>query len=167
MTTYYQETDSKFVLVSPRDSFPLPVKPVNETTGSAIHTYQFPAFREPGLFQNAWRVVRQLRDREMAKKAEELLVTIQEIVVSFQYSQPDLTYLPILNAFQANDGSVYFEWASNDFRVGFSIEKNPSESGWYLVSTKKLGEISASGYIMGIEIKNLIIWLLSFVISNS
>ena len=39
-------------------------------------------------------------------------------------------------------------------------ETDPREFGWYLVSNKKLGEISASGYIMGIEIKNLIIWLL-------
>lgn len=167
MTTYYQETDSKIVLVLPRDPFSLTIKPVNETTGSALHNYQFPALREHGLFRNAWRVVRQLHDREIAKNAEELLMAIQEIVISFQYSQFDLTSLPVLNAFKSDDGSVYFEWTSSDFRVGFSIETNPSESGWYLVSNKKLGEISASGYIMGIEIKNLIIWLLSFVISNS
>jgi hypothetical protein len=167
MTAYYQETDSKVVFALPRVAFPLTIKPTNETTGSALHAYYLPIPIESGLFRSAWKVVRQLLNQEMAKEARKLLTTIQDIVISFQQSRFDLASLPLLNAFIANDGSMYFEWTSSDFRVGFSIEPDPSESGWYLVSNKKLGEISASGYITGIDIKNLIVWLLSFVLSNS
>jgi hypothetical protein len=167
MTIYYQETDSKVIFALPRNAFPLEIRPIDETSGSASCIHFLPILRETGMFRNAWKVVRQLNNQEMVKTAEELLVTIQEIVGSFQQSRFDLTGLPFLNAFLADDGSMYFEWTSSDFRIGFSIEPVPNESGWYLVSTRKLGEISASGYIMGIDIKNLIIWLLSFVLSYS
>ena len=76
-------------------------------------------------------------------------------------------YLPSLQGFNVEDGSILIEWIFGDFRIGFNIEPNPNDSGWYLVSNKNLGEISASGYTSGIEIKNLILWLLNFILSNS
>ena len=167
MTAYYQETDSKVVFALPQLAFPLTIKPIYETSGSLLHHSYMLVHIEPGLFRNAWKVVRQISNQEMAKEARKLLTTIQDIVISLQQSRFDLTGLPFLNAFLANDGSIYFEWTSANFRVGFSIEPNPSESGWYLVSNKKLGEVNASGYIAGIDIRKLIVWLLSFVLSNS
>lgn len=167
MTAYYQETDSKVVFALPGIHRPPTIYLANETTGSISDTLYFPYPMESALFKNAWKVVRQLPVQEMSKEAKKVLGTIQDIVVSFQQSKFDLTGLPPLNAFRVNDGSMYFEWTSSDFRVGFSVEPNPSESGWYLVSNKKLGEISASGYIAGVELKSLVIWLLSFVLSNS
>ena len=36
----------------------------------------------------------------------------------------DLIYLPRLNAFNLEDGSVLIEWKFNDFRIGFGVELN-------------------------------------------
>jgi hypothetical protein len=168
MTVYFQETDSKVVFTLPRElSIPFKIRPVNETTGSALKVLYFPFPRESGLFNNAWRVVQQINDEEVARNAQNILTMIEEMVVSFQQSRFDLSNLPPLHAFRADDGSVLLEWIFVDYRVGFSIEPNPVESGWYLVSNRNLGEISASGYLTGVDTKNLITWLLSFIFSNS
>jgi hypothetical protein len=95
------------------------------------------------------------------------LSIIQEMIVTFQRLQFDLGHLPPLQAFNLEDRSILIEWAFPNFRIGFTIETNHEESGWYLVSNRNLGEISASGYTLGMDIKALVLWLLNFILSNS
>lgn len=168
MTVYVQETDSKVVFALPGEfSVPFQIEPMNETTGGAPYLYYSSFIGMSGLFRDTWRVVRQVNNPEIARKSKDLLTTIQEMVIFFQQNGFDLSNLPPLHAFLVNDDSILFEWIFGDYRVGFSIEPNPDDSGWYLVSNKNLGEISASGYLAGVDTKNLITWLLSFIFSNS
>lgn len=167
MITYYQETDSRVVVPLPEVTYPVSWRPSHETTGSLSSRNHILDPEESALFRNAWRLIRNLRASEQVKEAKRLLQTIQSTVDTFQKSRFDLGSLPPLNAHAPPDGSIYFEWTTREFRVGFSIEPNQAESGWYLVSTPKLGEISAAGYLAGIDAKHLVVWLLSFVLSNA
>lgn len=167
MTNYYQETNSRVVFALPDEvTYPLPTKPTDETIGRVLYAHYFPLPQQSALFRNAWKVVREINNQDIAKSARELLITLQDTLAIYQQSGFDLSHLPPLHAFFVNDGSILFEWIFNDFRIGFNIEANPNDSGWYLVSNRKLGEISASGY-MGVEINKLIILLLSFILTNS
>ena len=68
-----------------------------------------------------------------------------------------------ISAVFAEDGSVLFEWISDDFRIGFLIETDPDESHWYLVSNSKFNGLSAAGNLSDIDLKPLLKWLFYFV----
>ncbi|KKM89299.1 hypothetical protein LCGC14_1250120 [marine sediment metagenome] len=56
--------------------------------------------------------------------------------------------LPVLGIFNIDDGSILIEFSfSNLLRVGFNIETDQQNSGWYVVSNEILGGITACGYI--------------------
>lgn len=168
MTYYYQETDSKMIFAIPHEpSFPIPTEPIIETTGGSLNRYFLPLPEESSLVKTAWAITRQSENQTLGLEARKLLSVIDEMIGSFQQFGFDLGYLPSLQAFNVEDGSILTEWIFRDFRIGFNIEPNPDDSGWYLVSNKNLGEISASGYISGVDIKNILLWLLNFILSNS
>lgn len=168
MTYYYQETDSKMIFPVPhKQSFPIPTEPINETVGRSLKRYYLPLPEELSLVKRAWAITRQTENQTLGLEARKLLSVIDEMIGSFQQFGFDLGYLPPLQAFNVEDGSILIEWIFRDFRIGFNIEPNPNDSGWYLVSNKNLGEISASGYTLGIDIKNIVLWLINFILSNS
>lgn len=167
MTTYIQETDSRIIFPLPTDSLSFPLQQKDETLGGRTDAQFLPLPIERSLTRTAWKALRQTENQEVAKEAKRILLNIQETIATFQHFRFDLGYLPQLRAFNVDDGSVLIEWIFNDFRIGFSIECDLHESSWYLVSNPNLGEITASGYISKIEIKNLILWLFNFVVSYS
>lgn len=167
MTDYYQ-TDSKMIFRLPHEcEYSFLVKPVDETSSGRADIYSFIVPQEPSLIKSAWDTIRVTENREVAEEARGLVSVIQEIIATFQQSGFDLGYLPPLQAFNLDDGSVVIEWIFSDFRVGFNVEPNSDESGWYLVSNESLGAISASGFTSNIDVKRLILWLLNFILSNS
>jgi len=119
------------------------------------------------LMRPAWSVIRETRNQANADEARKVLLVIQETIIDFQLLQFDLGYLPQLHAFNVDDGAILIEWIFDDFRIGFSIESEPKESSWYLVSNANSGEIAASGYISRIDIKTLALWLINFVLYHS
>jgi len=138
----------------------------NETFGKKPFLNYFSP-TESRLIKPALETLRNTQNQEVAVKARKILEDLRETVSSFQQLGFDLTFLPPIRAFNNDDGSVLVEWIFTDFRIGFSIETILDESGWYLVSKRNLGEISASGFIENANIKNIILWLLNFVISHS
>jgi hypothetical protein len=76
----------------------------------------------------------------------------------------DMPPLPPLRACVDIDGSVLLEWIFPDFRVGFNIEPDPQDSGWHLVSNKKVGEITASGQLTNTS--EIVAALLDFILPN-
>ena len=105
-------------------------------------------------------------NRELAGQALRLLQDIEGALQGLGSTGYDLRNLPPLRAVAPEDNSIVFEWASPKFRVGFSVESDPSHSGWYVVSTQDLGGTEASGQLAGIEPKDLAS-LLHFVAVNS
>lgn len=168
MIDYYQETDSKVIFALPdKLTYSLPVEPANETIGGSLNVYFSPLPEYSSLVRRAWDTIHQTENQEVAKEARRLLSIFQEMIASFHQFGFDLGYLPPLQAFNVDDGSILIEWIFSDFRIGFNVEPNPEDSGWYLISNKNLGEISASGYTSNIDIKTLALWLFNFALSNS
>ena len=117
--------------------------------------------------RTAWNAIRQAENREVARVARRLLYTIQQVLLLLEQLGLDLHQFPPLHALNVDDGSILIEWIFADFRIGFSVEPEPEESGWYLVSNGNLGRIGASGYTSNVNVKALVLWLVSFALSNS
>ena len=102
-------------------------------------------------------VIRGLDNRDVADTANKTLDIFAETVYSFE----DKSSLPPLEAFEGEDGSVLMEWIFPNLRIGLSIEVDPTESGWYVVSDNTLGLIHASGYLSDSVVNWLVSWLVS------
>lgn len=141
-------------------------EPANETNGGNLNPQFFPLSIRLELIKPAWDVVQQIENRDIAEEAKRILLVIQDTLWSFGQFHLGLSSLPNIRAFNVEDGSLLLEWKFSDFRIGFSFEPDLQESGWYLVTNRKLGEISASGYITTIDPKMLVVWLFNFIFSN-
>lgn len=168
MTGYIQETDSKLVFPVPekgRDLFT--VRPVNETIGGNINIHYFPITHEFKIFQQVRETIKLTENQDVANEATNLLLLIQDVLSNFQLMKFDIGYIPQLRAYNVDDGSVLLEWIYKDFRLGFTIEPISQESGWYIITNEKLGNISASGYLFSDNKNSIILWLINFVLINS
>jgi hypothetical protein len=148
-------------------TLPLGLQSADETTGNTIFDTYSPLLGEPDILGQGWSLLRKINDRrEMAIQCEHLLNTVQEMLLYFQRRGFDLLSIPRLHAFLPDDGSVLFEWNFVDYRIGFTIEPIATDSGWYLVSNKKAGEITASGSLSEPDLNDLISWLFNFVFAH-
>lgn len=165
---FIQETDSRIIFTPPQARrSKVPVSPVYQTSGGKPSLQYYPLLNIPNLIRTALDVTHQTENRDIANEGKKVLLLIQEMVNSFKELKLDLGYLSPLNAYNVDDGSLLIEWVFRDFRIGFSYEPNPNESGWYLITNRTLGEISASGYLSNDNYESLILWLLNFALSNS
>jgi len=168
MTTYLQETDSKMVFPFKKEAiYSLPIRPVDATTGSDVKPQYIPLPRESGLIKSAWVSIRQSENINTKDQARDLLLLIQDILSDLQQYGFNIGYLPKIYAFNIDDGSILLEWIFKDYRLGFTVEPNPQDSGWYLVTTEKLSNISASGYIIKDNFRTDVLWLLNYIISHT
>lgn len=115
-----------------------------------------------GLTGPAREVLSSVADRESAEEAERILHELewQLILVRKRSSTKDW---PPIWAFEAEDRSLLIEWIFPHCRIGFSVESEPDESGWFLVSDDTTGRINASGRLVDVDTSQLITWLLSFI----
>lgn len=72
-----------------------------------------------------------------------------------------LPNLPIIHFVEAPDKSVLLEWIFPHWRIGFSIELNVEESGWFFSSDKSAGSVIAGGQLNGFDISWILDWVLS------
>jgi hypothetical protein len=113
----------------------------------------------PDILRPARFALRFVDNLEISTLAESVLKKL-----SFWLSQiDDLHRFPPIRLFQAEDESVLIEWAFTHFRIGFSLEQNPVESGWFLVSDESVGSISASGRLNEANLDWIVTWLLCAV----
>jgi len=157
MMPYIQETSSNIV-----QKTPYPVSFLQQERGTRGHpsTEYLSGSATSNQPMPAWEAVCRTANKDSAQQARDLLSAIQETLKWF----PDFSdMIPQLRHSIAADGSVLFEWIFSDYRIGFNIEPNPQESSWYLVTNRKLGEISASGFISHINLRVLIQFLFSFI----
>lgn len=79
----------------------------------------------------------------IADRVNNLLRAIDVVTYSMKAVGQDISVIPPVRPSLAADGAVTLEWASADFRCGFTFEKVESESGWYFATSKRLGESGA------------------------
>ena len=140
------------------------------TYGSKIWEWDDVSFdydNEPNVVTRALNTVSKHKNNELKKRAERILVYIKEIVDLFCKYKIDVNILPEIEAFFIEDDSILLEWIYNDYRIGFSIEINPDESGWYLITNSEHGEITSSGLIKKNNIPKIITWLIIFILLNN
>lgn len=168
MIDQVQETDTRIIFSSPtKAEVPLPRQTPETTSGTNLYK-NFPLLgAEPDFLKSAWELTESFSDKQMAREAAGLLSIIQEMVATFRVFRFEIGSMPKLNAVTAADGSLLFEWITEDFRLGFNIEPNPQESSWFLATSRNLGRINAYGFISGVDLSKTILWLLNFVITNS
>jgi len=71
------------------------------------------------------------------------------------------TQLPPIHAFTPEDGSLLIEWTATHWRIGFSVEQDTKDAGWYLVSDELAGNIRAYGNLAGVDVPWLVKWALA------
>ena len=147
MTNFLQETDSQSWTKE------------GESKTSRLH-------RELNIVKRARSVIPQIENEEVAKQVRKLLLIINVVVnIVEQEVGLDLNNISPLRAHVEEDGSVLIEWIFPDFRIGFNIEPNPDDSGWHLVSSKKLGDAIASGLLT--DMVGVVIQLIEYILPNT
>ena len=106
------------------------------------------------------------KNADVIRNAKSFLSVFQRVLQNNRNLIDYSVYLPPLKFEWLEDDSLLIEWIFRDFRIGFSFEPNPEESGWYLVSNEKLGELSTAGDINLNELESLITELFNFVLRH-
>lgn len=107
------------------------------------------------LTQPAREKLRTIADNDMVIEAENILDALCKTL-----DKIDTRKLPPVRAFEVEDDSLLIEWIFPHHRVGFNIEPDKQESGWFLVSDKSAQSINAWGYLPDENIEWLMAWLL-------
>jgi len=167
MIGFAQETSSNqiFNLIYGQFSYPAS-NPVLETRVSRPNRYFISPPESSALIGNAWDICSEAKNQEVMKQSRTLLALVQEIIFSFEQLGFYLGSLPSFQAVETDDKSILIEWIFLNFRIGFDIEPNPAETGWYLVSSEALGNVNALGYIKEKNLEKTFLWLLNYAISN-
>jgi len=163
MTNSSQETDPRQALCD-STGYSLPAAMSDVTTGVGGQTASFPLYGESDPVSEARSIVSKIEDPCVAKQVERLLFVIHKLIEAVRQVRADLRDIPPLHAYQSEDSSVLVEWVFPDFRIGFNIESNQEDSGWHLVSNKRLGEVTASGQLT--SDREIMVLLTKFVLPN-
>jgi hypothetical protein len=132
---------------------------------SVRYVYRFPAYMD--ILRNAELNPPGANMGSTLQYVRQLVSAMQSLMQKNRYAIQSSAILPPLQFRWIDDGSALVEWLFKDFRIGFSIEPQVKESGWYLVSNENLGEISASGPLDFANLDPLLLQLLFFALSHS
>jgi len=119
--------------------------------------------------QQVLNIVRQLKqiilkihDTKIKEQVEKL-ISIICCFLDFAHQLKGDMPIPPLYAAITEENSVLIEWIFPDFRVGFNIEADPSESGVYIVSGKKFDGLI---YSRKLEYMRDILLVFRYIFSN-
>ncbi len=142
----------------------VPVRSLDVTSGTLLPPEQL---SETRLTEQARALLLKIADKTMAETVRELIAIIERTAYTLRLAGRAMLPLPPIRASIAEDGSVILEWTTQDFRLGFNIEHDPSESGFYLATSKRLGEKGAHGLLSGVNKESLVPFVVNFVLANS
>lgn len=110
---------------------------------------QTAANSDPTLFTSkARKRLSAIADHRIATNAETILDNLETELQSIARND-----LPPFHVAEGEDGSVAIEWIFPHFRLGFSVEPDEKDSGWFFVSDETMGTINACGYLSEAGIK--------------
>jgi hypothetical protein len=161
-----EKNETKSGTVDTNDSFSMPHLFVDETTGADFKIEYIPVTSESLAFHRAREIINKSAKSETTEAANRLLNTIEKLYLRYAKYPQLKRHLQGLRVMKPEDGSILFEWATPSFRVGFSVEPNTDESGWYLVTNPRAGGLGASGPLLLGEEEKIVKWLTEFVDAN-
>lgn len=162
MTSFLQETDAQSW---PEEELSFSLSDVTSDIGGQADIFRLRGESNP--VKQARDIIPQIENATVAKQVDSLLSMIKVIVKLAEQKGVDLSDVPPLHAHLEEDGAVSAEWIFPDFRIGFNIEPNLDDSGWHLVSNKKLGGKAESGQLTDVNMLEIIYQLLDFIRSNT
>lgn len=134
-----------------------------ETYGSDADIKNYPQTDFSPILDKSIAFAEGLEQEELASQAMSLLNNLKSLVSRVSWDRIEISDVPDLLPFAIEDGSLIFEWIHPNFRIGFNIEPDLSQSGWHLISNRELGNIVASGHLDIRELSKLNLWLLNFL----
>lgn len=119
------------------------------------------------ITREAKAILPKIEDEDMLLMVERIITTIDEVLYAFNTAGGNVYSLPTLHAKILEDTSVTLEWASADFRLAFNIEQNLDDSSWYIVTSKRLSEVGANGFLSNLNSRGIVYLALNFILSNT
>jgi hypothetical protein len=119
------------------------------------------------ILTNASDTIRRITDPEKQRDVVKFLLCFQNVLLTNRFTLDRIGNLSPLRISLNEDGSVLIEWIFRDFRIGFSIEEDRTESNWYLVSNQNLNQVDLSGLLSSQDLGELLTSLIAFVLSNT
>ena len=139
----------------------------DETYGSGVDVAVYSPDQTSQILNRAFQFLSDIEQEQIATQSHDLILGLGGAITAAATILDVDTMVPLLRPMQHDDGSVIFEWIQPNFRIGFNIEMDASESGWYLISNPELGDIAASGFINIQDVSKLQLWLIMFLFLNS
>ncbi len=87
---------------------------------------------------------------DIESRASEMLTVVQR-----ELTAQGILDFGKLKRTELDDGGILIEFVMRKARLGFSIELDESESGWYFVSDESAGAVLASGRMRGMRVQAL------------
>ena len=119
------------------------------------------------VLANAPDTIRRIADPEKRRDVVTFLLSIQNALLTNRFILDRIGTFSPLRINLNEDDSILIEWIFRDFRIGFSLETDRSQSNWYLVSNQNLNQVDLSGLLSSQDIEELLTSLIAFVISNT
>lgn len=139
----------------------------DETFGSPADYSPFIDGPSSYVLRDAIAFAERLSDDVLSTQVDHLLHSLKGGLHLMSWNIVDIPTMPSLRPHTVDDGSLLFEWVLPNFRIGFNVERNPSESGWFMASSQALGDIGASGFIANGDLLKLVFWLLTYLVLHS
>lgn len=95
----------------------------------------------------------ELTQESVVDQAKSLLGRLRRLA-----TRMDLSELPPLRLSIDEDGAALVEWTLADRRLGFSLETDPVESGWYFATSPDHGSQMASGDLAYVDLDRVVRW---------
>lgn len=92
-----------------------------------------------------------------ARMNGELTEILKQLRLAVTETGIDLSTAPALEIIDADDGSVLIEWHLADRRLGFNIEPQEGQSGWYFAFSRASGGQCGSGLLASLDMRMLLL----------
>jgi len=145
-------------------TYSVTTRPLDVTSGASVPPGEIIDRR---ITEQVRSLLPRIRDRAMAERVAGLVRATEEAAFSLKLAGRDLDSLPPARGTIDAEGSVFIEWITRDFRLGFDVEPDPLKSGWYIVSSERLGELSLQGDLSVLKPDDLIAIVVRFAQANS
>lgn len=134
------------------------------STGYSIPTINLSVSKIILKLSDQFQLLEESQQKDLFLK---LLLSLHKVLIQYYTQSFELSHLPSLHVVIVEDGSILIEWIFTDFRIGFSIEIEITESSWYLVSNEKLESITKSGFLTTDKLDSIIDEVVAFIIENT
>jgi hypothetical protein len=107
--------------------------------------------------------VNRITNRDLKRR---LLILINVFTEILSKIQTITNYLPPMNM-ELEEDSIFLEWIFKDIRVGFTLDKEESESMWFMITNRNLEEFSVTGNLGIEDYRSVIAKILKYILENT